>query len=276
MDAERYRPISVGRVWMLHALIAAVAIATAVVAALAHVPGLFAIPAAIAVVEVVVWVWLSRRAGGVVQRMGDTAILVEQGNYAAAVPILDALALEVRLIPNVHALVGQRRADIHFACGELDRAEAIALAVADSGWHARRRSALHVAYPALCALLAIIGALRDQPEVAAVWEARARRAVSPTRRSTLAVMDAVLAARAQRFAEVAKLELAAARRPTGALLRWVIAYATAQLPAARDRLPARIAAARESTAETLALAPYWPELAAFAGGNGSAATCDGG
>jgi hypothetical protein len=261
--ASRYRPLSVRRVWAIHGAAALVVALTAAAALIAHVPGLFAVPGAVLGVEVGVWIWLSRRAGRLVQRMGDAAMLVEQGAYAPAAAQLDALADEARLIPNLHALITQRRADIHFACGELDSAEALALAVADSGWFARRGSALYVAYPNLCALLAVIAALRDRPEIVATWEARSRRAVTDARKSTLVFMDAVLAARAHRFSEVTKLELAAARGPYGAVLRWVIAYATAQTPSARDRLASRTEAARASTVESLALAPYWPELAAF-------------
>ena len=270
----RYRPLTVRRVWTIHGAVALVVAATAAAALLAHVPGLFAVPGAVIGVEVGVWIWLSRRAGRIVQRMGDNAILVEQGEYARAAPQLDALADEARLIPNLHALITQRRADVHFACGELDAAEALALAVSDSGWLARPSSALYVAYPKLCALLAVIAALRDRPEIVATWEARSRGAVTDARKGTLAFMDAILAARAHRFSEITKLELVAAPRPYGAVLHWVIAYATAQTPSARDRLTSRTDAARAATAEALALAPYWPELAAFvAGSQQIGATC---
>ena len=72
---------------------------------------------------------------------------------------------------------------------------------------------------------------------------------------------------AGQFEALTKLELAGARRPYGAILRWVIAYATAETPAMHDELGAHTAAARSATAEALALAPYWPELAAFVAGS---------
>ena len=88
--APRYQPLSVRRVWAIHGAVALVVAATAAAAVFAHVPGLFAVPGAMIGVEVGVWIWLSRRAGRMVQRMGDNAILVEQGEYARAAPQLDA------------------------------------------------------------------------------------------------------------------------------------------------------------------------------------------
>lgn len=260
-----YRPLSVRSLWVIHGALAAVAIATAIAATRAH--GLFAIPAAIVAGEIAVLLWLRHRAGEIVQRMSDAAVHTEHGHYAEAAALLDKLADASRLIPNLHALIGVRRADICFTLGELDTADAIARGVLASGWIDRKASALYVALPGLCATLGAIAALKGQTAEAESWRARGEAAVSKARRGTLVFLDAVIAARAHRFADLARLDVVSAHRPHGPTLRWIIAYATSETPAAQDKLAARLEAARPSTAEALALAPYWPELAAFVAGS---------
>lgn len=261
----RYRPLSVRSLWLIHGALAAIAIATTIAGLRA--PGLLAIPGAIVAGEVLVLVWSQRRAGAIVQGMSDAAAHVARGDYARAATLLDALADRARLIPNLHALIGVRRADVAFALGDLETADAIARAVLASGWIERARSALYVALPGLCTTLGAIAALANRTEEAERWRERGEAAISDARRGALVFLDAVLAARAHRFGDLAKLEVVSAHRPHGPTLAWIIAYATAETPAAHDKLGARLDAARPATTEALALAPHWPELAAFVTGS---------
>lgn len=257
----RYRLLSVRQTWAIHGVLGIVVVGMLVLARMTGNPGLYAMPGAILGGEIAGWLILQRKAARIIQRMSDAAVLVEQGHYGTAALQIDELALRARLIPNLHALLAHRRLDIHFALGELEPAESLGRAIIASGWFTRPRGALFVAFPQVCATLAVIAALRGHSERAESWREQARAAVSPGRASTLVFMDAVLDARAERYANVAKLQLVAARGPYGSVMRWILAYAAAS--SVPDLAAQRTEAARGSTAEALALAPYWPELAAF-------------
>jgi hypothetical protein len=265
------RLLSIGAIRAIHGGLLALAVGAAAAGLAGDIPAALVIAGAIVAGEVAVFLILQRRAGAIIRRMVDATALTDQGQHAGAGALLDELAGRARLIPNLHALILHHRAGLHLACGELEAAEVVARSVEASGWLARQRSGLFALYPALCAHLAVVAALRDDPDEAARWRARAHATVSVARRGTLVFMDAVLLARAGELAaaHTAILDVGAAGvvpAHQARVLRWVLAYAASADPAAPLRAPdlaKTIAAARPHTREALALGAHWPALAGF-------------
>ena len=253
----------------IHVASGAVALGSLIAGALAPAPILVAFAALVVGAEAAIFVRLQRRAAPIVRCLVDVASLVEQGRYDEAAIILDAQSRVCRWIPNLHALLIQKRSDLLFAAGRLDEAEALARIAEQSGWLSRPRGGLYIAYPALCSTLAVIAALRDDTVGAEVRRKLAHSAVSEVKRGSLIFMDALLLARAGRYADaVRQIQTVGSegrvQRPYVSVLRWIYAYSAAEAGGGPDAVARLVDAAKPSTSEVLALAPAWPMLAAFA------------
>lgn len=268
MTNERFRPLSRRQVLFLHLGIATL-VAILAWQAISTAAYLLFLPAgAIVAAELGAWLILSRRVPRVVQGMADMIALFDAGRREEALRLLDDLCARTRWIPNLDALLVLRRGSYCLSQGDLPRAQVLLQSVVRSGWLGRRQSALHVAYPGLCAELAITCRLLDDPAAAERWKECAHAHVSEASRGSLVLMDALLLAREGQFGQaynhVGKVG-AAGRIPLARtnLLRWIVALAASKAGISAVETERLIAAAKPATQEALAVAPFWPELGDF-------------
>src|SRR5258707_815186 len=74
------------------------------------------------IAELISFVSVQGRAGGLASRLADALAFVEQSRYAEAVALLATLATESQWIPNLRAMIVHRRAEMFFVEGDLDQA----------------------------------------------------------------------------------------------------------------------------------------------------------
>jgi hypothetical protein len=204
LPAERHhRPV--GRVrWYLGTLPAAAGLGLGLGVVMALAPG----PPWIVVA--LLWAGLVGRSigqRGRSQRMirvnDEAQALLAAGEVARASAMFETLCRSSRGMPGLHSLFVYNRGVAYLRAGEPQRARALFLAVLRGGWFAR--GGVFSGYrPLLFAALASAAAIEGDVDDAIRWQRAAHDSVFEAKRGILLVVDAMIAARGERWAEVVR------------------------------------------------------------------------